>query len=178
MSTRPIASSDDALRRMTRQGRRDTRPELMLRRELWRRGLRYRVDARPIASMRRRADLLFVGARVAVFVDGCFWHSCPEHGTAPRANAEWWKLKLTANVRRDRDTDRRLVEAGWTSLRVWEHEGLAAADRIEQAVRSASPPRPARPTASALDQSPVTGFLTVDAVDELDEELRSSALIF
>lgn len=145
MSTRPTASSDDALRRMTRQGRRDTRPELMLRRELWRRGLRYRVDARPIANMRRRADLLFTRARVAVFVDGCFWHYCPEHGTAPRANAEWWSSKLLANVRRDRDTDGRLVLAGWASIRVWEHEApAAAADRVERAVRPAGHSRPTR----------------------------------
>lgn len=144
MSSRPTASSHDALRRMTRQGRRDTHPEVMLRRELWRRGLRYRVDAPPIVGMRRRADLLFLRARVAVFVDGCFWHSCPEHGTAPRANAIWWRDKLKANARRDRDTDQRLAEAGWTSIRVWEHEApAAAADRIERAVRGASPGEPA-----------------------------------
>jgi DNA mismatch endonuclease (patch repair protein) len=123
---------------MTGQARRDTQPELLLRRELWRRGSRYRVDQRPIAGMRRRADLLFTRAHVAVFVDGCFWHCCPEHGTAPRANAEWWRSKLAANVRRDRDTDTRLVEAGWTPIRVWEHEAPpVAADRIEWAVHSA-----------------------------------------
>jgi DNA mismatch endonuclease (patch repair protein) len=72
---------------------------------------------------------------VAVYVDGCFWHSCPEHGTRPKANAEWWASKLAANVERDRNTDESLAAAGWLALRVWEHEDpLEAADRVEQAV--------------------------------------------
>ena len=123
---------------MRRQGRRDTAPELALRRELWRRGLRYRVDRPPVPGMRRRADIVFSRARVAVYVDGCFWHSCPLHATTPKANREWWEAKLAANVRRDRDTDQRLAQLGWTVVRLWEHEDpMAAADRVEEAVRVA-----------------------------------------
>lgn len=81
--------------------------------------------------------MLFTRARVAVFVDGCYWHRCPLHSTAPKNNADWWQHKLAANVARDRDTDRRLAEAGWISLRLWEHEEpRAAADRIVGTVRS------------------------------------------
>lgn len=116
---------------------RDTKPELAVRRELWRRGLRYRVD-RPLdlPGVRRRADAVFVGQRVAVFVDGCYWHVCPEHGTQPRTNAAYWSTKLARNVERDRQTDHLAAVAGWTVIRVWEHEpAVAAADRIEAAVR-------------------------------------------
>lgn len=135
MPPRPMASSPASLRRMKRQGRRDTRPEMSLRRELWRRGLRYRVDTPPLPGLRRRADVVFARARVAVFVDGCFWHLCPDHATAPKANSAWWSAKLGANVARDRDTDRRLAEDGWTVLRIWEHESVVdAADRVERAV--------------------------------------------
>lgn len=81
--------------------------------------------------------MVFRSARVAVYVDGCFWHRCPEHATSPRANSEWWADKLAANVRRDRDTDARLTEAGWLVIRVWEHEDATeAAARIEEAVRA------------------------------------------
>jgi DNA mismatch endonuclease, patch repair protein len=119
---------------MQRQGRRDTKPEMALRRALWARGLRYRVDRAPIPGMRRRADIVFGPAKVAVYVDGCFWHSCPEHATLPKNNREWWRAKLDANVRRDRDTDRRLGEAGWRVVRVWEHEETAVA--FERVVRA------------------------------------------
>lgn len=122
---------------MRRQGRRDTLPELGLRRSLWHKGLRYRVDIAPLRGMRRRADVVFTKAKVAVYVDGCFWHRCPQHATAPKANAEWWAEKLDTNVRRDRDTDRLLQEAGWRVIRVWEHEDMAdAANRVATAVRS------------------------------------------
>src|SRR5690349_17954597 len=104
-----------------------TAAEMALRRELHRRGLRYRVDRAPVPGLRRRADLVFTAARVAVFVDGCFWHSCPEHGTYPKANAAWWTAKLNRNVERDRDTDRRLRAAGWLVLRIWEHDEIRAA---------------------------------------------------
>jgi DNA mismatch endonuclease (patch repair protein) len=80
--------------------------------------------------------MLFVGAKVAVFVDGCYWHGCPIHGTKPKANASWWADKLMANIQRDRDTDRRMDEAGWTVIRIWEHEVPAeAANRIIDLVR-------------------------------------------
>lgn len=120
----PAASSAQALTRMRRQRRRDTAPELMLRRELHRLGLRYRVDRNVLPGVRRRADAVFAPAKVAVFVDGCFWHMCPQHRTTPRANAGWWVEKLAANVARDRDTDRRLSDLGWTAIHVWEHEDM------------------------------------------------------
>jgi DNA mismatch endonuclease, patch repair protein len=131
----PEASSPDALRRMQRQRRRDTKPEMKLRRELHRLGMRYRVDRAIIPGVRRRTDVVFTRARVAVFVDGCFWHGCPTHETRPKANAEWWAAKLNANVCRDRDTDARLNAAGWTVVRVWEHDDvLTAAARIKALV--------------------------------------------
>jgi DNA mismatch endonuclease (patch repair protein) len=106
--------------------RRDTPGEMALRRVLWSRGLRYRVDARiPVA--RRRADVAFLTAKVAVFIDGCFWHGCPEHGTWPKANAGWWRKKIEANIQRDRDTDVALLAAGWKVLRFWEHVAPSAA---------------------------------------------------
>jgi DNA mismatch endonuclease (patch repair protein) len=130
----PPASDAAALRRMRTQRQTGTKPEIILRRVLHARGFRYRVDAPlPLPGLRRRADLLFRGARVAVFVDGCYWHSCPEHGTKPKANAPWWSDKLAANVARDRETDQRLAAAGWLSIRVWEHEPPdTAANRIEK----------------------------------------------
>jgi DNA mismatch endonuclease, patch repair protein len=135
MSLVPPASSPDALRRMQRQRRRDTHPELALRRELHRLGLRYRVDRRVLPGLRRRIDVVFGTAKVAVFVDGCFWHSCPRHATLPRANAEWWTDKLARNVERDRDSDRRLADAGWLPVHVWEHQDMVeAARRIRDVV--------------------------------------------
>jgi DNA mismatch endonuclease, patch repair protein len=118
----PPPSSAAVRRRMLSTGRRDTAPELALRRALHRLGLRYRVDAAPLPGLRRRADVLFRGARVAVFVDGCFWHGCPQHGTSARANAAFWRDKIAANKRRDADTDVRLRAAGWQVIRVWEHQ--------------------------------------------------------
>ena len=132
---RPTASSPLVRQRMQRQSRRDTKPELAIRKDLWRRGLRYRVDISPVPGFRRRADIVFTRAKVAVYVDGCFWHSCPDHATVPRANRDWWVAKLARNVERDRDTDRRLHDAGWTIVRVWEHENPhAAAERIAKLV--------------------------------------------
>jgi len=124
-------------RRMSLQKVRNTTPEVDLRREIRRLGLGYRVEL-PLPGMpRRRCDVGFKGARVAVFVDGCFWHSCPIHATVPVRNREWWKEKLATNVARDRDTDSRLTAAGWMSIRVWEHEDMAAAaQRIAEAVRA------------------------------------------
>lgn len=94
-------------------------------------GLRYRVQVPVPGNRRRSIDIAFTRARLAVFVDGCFWHACPEHGTAPRTNSDWWQWKLTRNVERDRDTDRLLADAGWDVIRVWEHEDArAAAGRV------------------------------------------------
>jgi DNA mismatch endonuclease (patch repair protein) len=120
--------------------RRDTGPERALRSELHRRGLRYRVDHAPLAGVRCRADLVFPRSRVAVFVDGCFWHACPEHGNLPKANRDWWRTKLELNVARDRRNDEALREAGWQVIRIWEHEPVAAAaDRVCEAVRAEAP---------------------------------------
>ncbi len=127
---------------MRRMPRRDTHPEVALRKALHARGLRFRKDYRPLPG---RPDLAFTRARLAVFVDGCFWHSCPEHATRPKNNAGWWAAKLDANVARDRRQDQQLVDAGWTVVRVWEHEQVsAAADRIEAMWRTllGEPPRP------------------------------------
>jgi DNA mismatch endonuclease (patch repair protein) len=122
---------------------RDTAPELALRRELHRRGRRFRVNRRPDPEIRSTADLVFAGPRVAVYVDGCFWHSCPEHAVAPANNAEWWRLKLAATVERDLRTTRDLKARGWTVIRIWEHEDpVAAADSVEKVLRRpASPPK-------------------------------------
>jgi DNA mismatch endonuclease (patch repair protein) len=120
---------------MARVGTRDTSAELKLRRALHANGLRFRVDRPVLADRRRRVDIVFGPARVAVFVDGCFWHGCPEHETQPKSNASFWREKLEANRQRDRDTDERLCNAGWAVVRVWEHEDAdAAADRIQRLV--------------------------------------------
>jgi DNA mismatch endonuclease, patch repair protein len=133
---RPTPASPDVSRRLSAQRVRDTEAEMALRRLLHRRGLRYRVHRRPLPALRRVADLVFGASRVAVFVDGCFWHGCPEHATWPKTNAEFWRTKIERNFERDRETDRLLMDAGWTPCRVWEHEdSLAAADRVALIVR-------------------------------------------
>lgn len=139
----PPASSPAAALTMRSNRRRDTKPELALRRELWRRGHRYLVDATPTGtSRRRRADVVLRGARIAVLVDGCFWHSCPLHLHVPKANRAWWEVKLASIVERDRRTDHELRAAGWLPLRVWEHESPAAAvDRIQAAAAARGRPR-------------------------------------
>lgn len=110
---------------------RDTSPERRLRSALHRRGLRYRVHRRPEADLRTTADVLFAPARMAVYVDGCFWHSCPAHGVSPKANGDWWRQKLEANVARDRRNDAALRSRDWEVVRVWEcQDPDTAADRI------------------------------------------------
>jgi DNA mismatch endonuclease, patch repair protein len=115
--------------RLRRQPRSGTKPEVQLRRELHRRGLRFRVSH---AGLPGRPDVVFTRVKIAVFVDGCFWHRCPDHGTLPRNNREWWRAKLDRNVARDRAKDAALAELGWSVVHVWEHEapGLAA-DLVE-----------------------------------------------
>lgn len=116
---------------MARQRTQETAAEVALRRLLHRKGYRYRIHRQPVPGLRRTADIVFSRQRVAVFVDGCFWHCCPEHGTWPKRNAEWWRSKLEANQRRDRDTNDRLAAAGWQVVRVWEHESAEeAAERV------------------------------------------------
>ena len=108
---------------MQQQRVRDTAPELALRRELHRRGRRYRVDVPIVPGTRRRVDIAFTKARVAVFVDGCFWHGCPEHGQRAHNVNEWyWPEKIAGNRQRDADTAARLRAAGWAVVRVWEHD--------------------------------------------------------
>lgn len=120
---------------MRSQRERDTGIELALRSTLHRRGLRFRVHRRVLPGLRREADIVFPRARLAVFVDGCFWHGCPDHATWPKHNAAFWRGKISANVERDRDTDARLEAAGWRVVRVWEHEALeSAATRIARLV--------------------------------------------
>ena len=126
VSARPLTDGRTA-KRMARQARRDTAPEVELRKVLHAAGLRFRVDAQLPGMPRRRADILFTKARIAVFVDGCFWHVCPIHATQPISNAEWWRSKLARNVLRDRETDDHLAAQGWTVLRFWEHEDMRSA---------------------------------------------------
>jgi DNA mismatch endonuclease (patch repair protein) len=132
----PHPSSPQARSRMQACGQKDTAPERALRAVLYRLGLRYRLDSRPIPGLRRKADILFPGLKIAIFVDGCFWHGCPVHATWPVANGRYWRDKILRNRNRDRDTDRRLAKAGWLSIRVWEHEAApTAAERIRLAVQ-------------------------------------------
>lgn len=155
------ASSDNARATMRANRGRDTLPELALRRALHARGLRYFVNRPPLPGLRRTADIVFPTARVAVFVDGCFWHGCPEHHTKAKANATFWAAKVADNRARDADTNAALAAAGWTPLRIWEHTPLEdAVAQVVAAIRVAdttagqiSPPppdgtrsRPGRPT--------------------------------
>lgn len=115
---------------------RDSKPELALRSALHRLGLRFRVDIAPVRGIRRRADIVFPRARVAVFSDGCFWHGCPEHYRAAQRNSQFWNQKIATNQARDRDTNERLAVAGWLVMRVWEHDDpIEAAKRIAVEVR-------------------------------------------
>jgi len=117
--------------------REDTKPERQLRSHLHRLGFRFRIHQKVLEGVRRKADVVFRSVRVVVLVDGCFWHGCPQHGTWPRENAAFWRDKIETNQRRDADTDRRLAEAGWLVIRVWEHEEpSAAAALIAEVVRS------------------------------------------
>lgn len=132
LSTTPATS-----RRMSAQLSQNTEIEMRLRSSLHARGLRYRVHQRPVDHLARVADIVFSRGRVAVFVDGCFWHGCPLHGTWPKRNSTFWRDKIEANVRRDQNTDASLIEAGWVPIRIWEHEDVQeAADRITAIVRS------------------------------------------
>ena len=136
MATESWASSEVVRRSMKGNRSRDTGPELRVRRLVHARGLRYLVDSPLERSLRRRADLLFRGPRVAVFIDGCFWHGCPDHHTVSRTNSTFWADKVARNRARDADTNERLTSHGWTVLRFWEHEAPdAVATVIERHVR-------------------------------------------
>lgn len=130
---------------MERQKTRDTAPERLIRSSLHRLGLRYRLHSRPLQSLRRHADIVFRPARVAVFIDGCFWHGCPDHRPLPRANRDWWLRKLEENKARDADTDAQLRAAGWLPIRIWEHEDPdEAALKIADVVRKRTGAEPSR----------------------------------
>jgi len=135
----PAASSAVVRKRMQRTPQRDTPEELAIRSILHRSGLRFRVHASAVPGLRSRPDIVFGRTRVAVFIDGCFWHGCPKHGTWPKANAEWWKNKIEANRARDRRTTTVLRRSGWMVLRLWTHESAShAAKRIIAALRRRS----------------------------------------
>jgi DNA mismatch endonuclease (patch repair protein) len=136
----PVASSEGRRRNMQANRRRDTRPELALRSALHRAGFRYRCDFRiDLLGGRVRPDIVFTRKRVAVFVDGCFWHCCPEHGSKPSVNQSYWSPKLARNVERDARNTAWLTEAGWTVVRIWEHEDIASAiEQVTAALRLAA----------------------------------------
>ncbi len=119
-----------------------TGAEVELRRELYRSGLRYRVGYVVMRRPRRVADIAFPGLKIAIFVDGCFWHGCPEHATWPKQNAEFWREKIETNRLRDADTNSRLLDVGWTVLRFWEHESpIEAAESVVKTVAMAKAKR-------------------------------------
>ena len=130
------ASSEAIRKTMVGCRSRDTRPEKALRSAVHRLGLRFRVCMRPIKEIRRTADIVFTRTKVAVFLDGCFWHGCAEHFVSPKTNTPYWMEKISGNQRRDQDTDARLKAQGWTVVRVWEHEdSKEAALRVQQIVQ-------------------------------------------
>ena len=131
----PVPVSEAVRDRFRRQRTRDTGAEMAVRRAVHARGLRYRVDVAPEPALRRRADLVFRPAKVAVFVDGCYWHGCRQCGWMPKSNAGWWADKIQRNRARDADTNARLLAAGWLVIRAWEHEEPErVADQIVVAV--------------------------------------------
>lgn len=132
------ASSPESRRRMQANRSRDTTPERKVRSALHRRGFRFFVDRWVVAGgLRTRPDILFPRKRLAVYIDGCFWHRCPRHATNPKANSAYWAPKLKANVARDERATFALVGAGWTVLRFWEHEDPGdVANSIEAALRA------------------------------------------
>lgn len=136
----PPASSAAVRYRMVHQRRRDTAPEVAVRRALHAAGFRYRVDYAALPGLRRRVDVAFPRARLALLVDGCWWHGCPDHGHRAKSNTAWWDEKLSRNRQRDQDTDERLRLAGWTVVRVWEHEDpLQAVERVRSELQRLRP---------------------------------------
>lgn len=128
-------SSDEASRRLAKVRQQGTKAELELRHELYHMGLRYRVSYVVLNKPRRVADIAFPGLKIAVFVDGCFWHGCPEHASWPKQNVDFWREKIETNRARDIDTNMRLQANGWQVIRVWEHESpITAAQRIRDVV--------------------------------------------
>jgi DNA mismatch endonuclease, patch repair protein len=136
----PFTADPGRAANMRGNRRADTKPELALRAALFAMGYRYRKDLRlDLPARRVRPDIAFTSRRVAVFVDGCFWHACPEHGSKPKSNEWYWSPKLTRNVERDRAVDDALTEAGWTVLRLWEHVPLT--DAVATVVAAVGTPK-------------------------------------
>ncbi|WP_432957129.1 very short patch repair endonuclease [Micromonospora haikouensis] len=135
----PAPLNETVSNQMKRMRRASTKPELLVRRELHRRGLRFRINHPALPG---RPDIAFTRARIAIFIDGCFWHQCPQHGMLPKNNREWWQEKLRRNVERDREKDAALLALGWQVRHFWEHEDPAdVAEVIEQAWRHPHEPR-------------------------------------
>lgn len=144
-------------RRMGVVKKRDNAPEMAVRRLLHGAGLRYRV-AWPVPGQRRRTiDIAFTRARVAVFIDGCFWHGCPVHATSPKANATWWAEKIATNRARDADVTAQLEQMGWTVIRFWEHE---LPDEVVARIQARIRPDPT----DSLPQGPVSSTCSSRAV--------------
>jgi DNA mismatch endonuclease (patch repair protein) len=136
---------------MERNSRHASEVERAVRSKLHAMGFRFRVATRPIADLNCKADLIFRANRVAVFIDGCFWHGCPQHGVRPRTNSNYWHAKIEANMARDRRNDAALELAGWTVIRVWEHEPpKEAAERISRLVRERRAQLRGRPSTADL----------------------------
>lgn len=133
-----VPTSASVAARMSRQASRDDHVQITVRRLLHTSGARYRVNFPVLGEARRTIDIAFPRRRVAVFIDGCFWHGCPQHATSPRNNAEWWRTKLERNVMRDQEVNARLKSEGWTVLRFWEHEDpQKVAEQVSRAVHAA-----------------------------------------
>jgi DNA mismatch endonuclease (patch repair protein) len=136
---KPAPLNETVSRQMQKMRTSSTKPETLVRQELHRRGLRFRVNYR---SLPGRPDIAFTLARIAIFVDGCFWHACPEHFVMPKNNRDWWRDKLERNVARDRRKDQELTELGWAVLHVWEHEDpVEVSNLIEELWRSRRSPQ-------------------------------------
>jgi DNA mismatch endonuclease (patch repair protein) len=136
--SRILPSSPETSRRMSKVRQSGTDAEIALRREMYRNGLRYRVNVEVLKNPRRVVDIAFPRHKIAILVDGCFWHGCPQHATWPKRNADFWRQKIEANQLRDSDTNARLRKDGWTVLRFWEHESpIAAAQTISHVISTA-----------------------------------------
>lgn len=132
----PPAKNETVSNRMRHVRREGTAAELAVRSCLHRLGLRFRVHINPVPQSRAKPDIVFKKSRVAVYVDGCFWHACPDHASWPKTNSEWWREKIQANVERDKRHTAELISAGWTVIRFWEHEQPSVvADKIHSVIR-------------------------------------------
>ncbi len=152
MSKRLPTSSRTSLR-LSKVRQKGTNAELALRREMYRIGLRYRIDYEVLKKPRRVADIAFPGRKIAIFVDGCFWHGCPEHGTWPKRNADFWRQKIEANRQRDADTNARLQANGWTALRFWSHESPVEAAQAVARVLAKADTKLRAPSPGAQDKN-------------------------